>query len=731
MPLTNKVSLNLDKIFLQLPVFFSMFGKKMMMRPVVLFLVLIMMYSCENERICYPVTKKVDVVDDYFGIKVPDPYRWLECDTCKDVRKWVEAQNKVTFDYLAKIPFRNDLKNRITQLYNFIRQSAPVKNGNRYFYFKNDGLQNQSVLYVTDDPTKPGEVLLDPNELSKEGTISLSKYSISPDGKIMAYAISKAGSDWNEIYFKNMETGELLSDTIRWVKFSGIAWFQEGIFYSGYEPPQKGSELSKSNQFHKLYYHRLGNAQKDDVVILENPKEPLQNFYASTTSDDRILCIYEEKAGQLGNALHIMDLNQTKPVIKTLFNTFDVEYSVIEHANNYLFIKTNKNANNYKIIRINLNNPQYTETIIPENNDVIKSATLTKQHLIINYMKNAHSVLKVFTHDGQYLYDIELPTLGTVNSLNSTPEDNVLFYDFTSFTYPTTIYSFDTETRKQILLFKPTLDFNEKDYEVKQVFYESKDKTRVPMFIVYKKGIQLDGKNPTILYGYGGFNISLTPSFSSTRLAWLEQGGIFAIANLRGGGEYGEKWHLDGIKRKKQNVFDDFIAAAEYLINQRYTSPQYLAIQGGSNGGLLVGAVTNQRPDLFRVALPAVGVMDMLRFHKFTIGWAWVTDYGSSENKEEFEDLYKYSPLHNIQEGIEYPSVLVTTADHDDRVVPAHSFKYIATLQEKYKGKNPVLIRIETQAGHGAGKPTSKIIEEITDIYAFTLYEMGIKPTFK
>jgi len=695
------------------------------------FVMLIAMSACHNERICYPVSKKDNVVDDYFGTKVPDPYRWLECDTCQDVKQWIIEQNKVTFGYLEKIPFREKLKKRITELYNYPRQSTPFKKGNRYFYFKNDGLQNQSVLYVTDDLTKPGEVLLDPNSFSADGTVSLSNFSISPDGNYMAYAISKAGSDWNEIFFMDLRNKKLLPDTLKWVKFSGIAWFHEGIFYSGYEPPKKGVEFSQANKFHKLFYHRLGNKQKDDVIILENPADPLQNFYASNTSDDRILCIYEEKAGQHGNALHIMDLNQTKPIIKTLFPTFETEYTVINHFNEYLYIKTNKDANNYKIIRLPINKPEKAETIIAETEHVIKGATMAKQHLIVNYMKDAHSVLKVFSLDGKYKYDIELPLLGTVSSLNSSPLDSVLYYDFTSFTFPTTIYKINVHTKKQTVLFQPQIDFKSTDYEVKQIFYTSKDKTRIPLFIVHKKGISLNGKNPTILYGYGGFNISLTPSFSPSRLAWLEQGGIYALANLRGGGEYGEKWHLSGTKLKKQNVFDDFIAAAEYLINNNYTSPHYLAIQGSSNGGLLVGAVTNQRPELFRVALPAVGVMDMLRFHKFTIGWAWVTDYGSSENKEEFEALLKYSPLHNINENAEYPSVLVTTADHDDRVVPAHSFKYIATLQEKYKGHRPVLIRIETQAGHGGGKPISKIIEEISDIYAFTFYEMKINPSLK
>ncbi len=695
-------------------------------------LMMIGMTSCNYEKgLTYPQTKKVDTVDTYFGVKVPDPYRWLENDTSAEVKAWVEAQNKVTFTYLNQIPFRQALKDRLTRLFNYPKQTAPFRKGNYYFYYRNDGLQNQSVLYITTDISKPGKILLDPNTLSNNGTVSLSNLAISPDTKILAYAISKAGSDWNEIYFKDIETGKLLPDTLKWVKFSGIAWFQNGIFYSGYSTPQKGKELSQSNLYHKLFYHRLGNAQSQDVTVLEKTTSPYQNFYASETSDNQILCIYEEKAGELGNALHIMNLNQTKPVIQTLFNTYNVQYEIIEHIDDYLYIKTNKDANNYQIIRLSIKQPDKIETIIPENKDVIAGVAIMNRHLIVTYMKDAHSILNVYDLQGKFLHTIELPCLGTVNSFNCEPTDTIAFYDFTSFNYPTTIFKYNIQTGKSTLWFKPKLDFNENDYEVKQVFYESKDKTSIPMFIVYKKGLTLNGQNPTLLYGYGGFNISVTPSFSTSRVLWLEQGGVLAIANLRGGGEYGERWHLAGTKLKKQNVFDDFIAAAEYLIAQKYTSPEYLAIQGGSNGGLLVGAVVNQRPELFKVALPAVGVMDMLRFHKFTIGWSWVSDYGSSDNKEEFEALYRYSPLHNIKENVNEPAILVTTADHDDRVVPAHSFKYIATLQEKYKGKNPVLIRIETQAGHGGGKPTDKIIEEAVDIYAFTFYNMNITPTTK
>ncbi|NSW44456.1 MAG: S9 family peptidase [Bacteroidales bacterium] len=694
------------------------------------YLVLIIMaISCNSEKkIIYPETKKVDTIDTYFGIKVPDPYRWLENDTAPEVKAWVENQNKVTFDYLKAIPYRDKIKERITKLFNYEKRSTPFKEGNLYFYYKNDGLQNQSVLYTTPDINQPGNILLDPNNLSSDGTVALNSIAISPDGKILAFAIAKAGSDWNEIYFKEIKSGKMLPDTLHWVKFSGIAWFNNGIYYSGYSQPEKGKELSQSNKFHKLFYHKLGTPQSQDVIVMEKPSEPFQNFFANNTSDNQILCIYEEKAGELGNALHIINLNNTKPIIQTLIADFKYQYSVIDHKDNFIYLKTNENANNYKVIRINMNQLHQTETIIPETNDVINDVNISKNNIVVTYMHNAHSILKVFDLQGKFLYEIELPCIGTVNSFNTDIDDDIAFYDFTSFNYPTTIFKINLKTQASEIWFKPQIDFNESDYEVKQVFYESKDKTKIPMFIVHKKGIALNGKNPTLLYGYGGFNISLTPSFSTTRLVWLEQGGVLAIANLRGGGEYGEKWHLAGTKLKKQNVFDDFIAAAEYLIAQKYTSPDYLAIQGGSNGGLLVGAVTNQRPELFKVALPAVGVMDMLRFHKFTIGWSWTTDYGSSDNKEEFEALYQYSPIHNIKENTNYPAILVTTADHDDRVVPAHSFKYIATLQEKCKGKNPVLIRIETQAGHGGGKPTAKIIEETADIYAFTFFNMGIEP---
>lgn len=698
----------------------------------IIYFICIVMVACNNgkQKLTYPETRKDNIVDNYFGVEVADPYRWLENDTSQEVKKWVEAQNKLTFEYLSKIPYRENLKKRLADLINYEKRSVPFKKGKNYFYFKNEGLQNQSVLYVTDDINKPGKVLMDPNTLSNDGTIALGTIKISPDGNILAYAISKAGSDWNTVCFLDINSGKPLTDTLQWVKFSGIAWFNDGVYYSGYDEPKKGKEFTQSNQYHKLFYHKLGTQQKNDVVVLENPNDPLMNFFASSTSDDAILCIYEEKASKLGNALRIIDFRETKPILKTVVSSFEFQYSVIDHKNNCLYIKTNEGANNYKIIKIQLNNLNKQETIIPETSDVIDDAIIVGDKIVVNYLHDASNTLKVFSLEGKYEYTIQLPGIGSVSGLDASLSDSVFFFSFSSFNYPTTVFYYNVLTKTMSIWYKPQIDFDDSKYIVNQIFYQSKDGTRVPMFIVHKKDIPMKGKNPTLLYGYGGFNISLTPSFSATRLLWLEQGGILAIANLRGGGEYGEKWHLAGTKLNKQNVFDDFIAAAEYLINNKYTSPDLLAIQGGSNGGLLVGAVTNQRPELFKVALPAVGVMDMLRFHKFTIGWSWVTDYGSSENEEEFKALYAYSPIHNIKENTNYPAILVTTADHDDRVVPAHSFKYIATLQEKCKGPNPVLIRIETQAGHGGGKPISKIIEETADIYAFTFYNMGITPKF-
>ena len=691
--------------------------------------------SCETkkqESLIYPETKKTDTIDVYFGTNVPDPYRWLENDTAKEVSEWVKQQNKLTFDYLNKIPFREKMKERLTKIWNYPKQSAPFKKGEKYFMYKNNGLQNQSILYVMNSLTDSARILLDPNTLSDDGTVSLDGMDVSPDGKLLAYSISRGGSDWNEIYFKNIETGEMLPDHLLWVKFSGLSWYKDGVFYSGYTPPVKGKELSQKNEFHKLYYHKLGSDQSTDNIISEDKNEPLRTYVAYVTEDQNYLFTWIENAGSLGHSLYVTDLNKKDAKAIHLTSTFDNRFDLVNNNGPEFFIMTNKNAKKNKLIKVNYNNPDTSEwkEILPESDNVLTSVSIIKDNLVAIYMKDAHSVVNFYDLNGKFKNSMELPAIGTVNSFNTDKNDSIAFYDFTSYNYPTTIFKYSINTGKSEVFFKPEINFDGNLYEVKQVFYKSKDNTKIPMFIIHKKGIELNGKNPTLLYAYGGFNISLTPGFSTSRVLWLENGGVFAIANLRGGGEYGEEWHLAGTKLKKQNVFDDFIAAAEYLINQKYTSSDFLAIQGGSNGGLLVGAVTNQRPELFRVALPAVGVMDMLRFHKFTIGWSWVTDYGSSDNKEEFEYLFKYSPIHNIRENINYPAVLVTTADHDDRVVPAHSFKYIATLQEKYHGSNPVLIRIETSAGHGGGKPTSKVIDEAVDIYSFIFQNMGITPKY-
>ncbi|MFH2095729.1 MAG: prolyl oligopeptidase family serine peptidase [Bacteroidota bacterium] len=675
----------------------------------------------------YPLTKKVDTVDNYFGVNVPDPYRWLEYDTAADVAGWVQAQNEVTFGYLEKIPFRDQIRNRLTEVWNFPKQTIPFKKGNNYFFYKNDGLQNQYVLYVQEGLDGNPSVLLDPNKMSDDGTVALSGLSFSKDGKLMAYSVSTGGSDWKEIFVMNVETGEQLEDHILWVKFSGISWYENGFYYSGFNQPAPGSELTVKNEYHKLFYHHIGTSQEQDELIMDNPSVPSRMFYASTTEDERFLVVYEENAGSRGHLMHIRDHNKSEGFV-TLVDEFGDDYNVIGNVDSRLYIRTNAGAPKNRLVMVDINNPEQEkwQEIIPEGADVMGSVTMAADKLVISFMKDAHSELKIYDYDGKYLYDILLPALGTVDGFTGYRDDQTAFYTFTSFTYPNVIYRYNFGTGVSEKYFEPDISFNGNDYETKQVFYKSKDGTDIPMFIVYKKGISLDGTNPTLLYGYGGFNISMTPGFKISRIIWLENGGVYAMACLRGGGEYGEDWHQAGTKLNKQNVFDDFISAAEYLIDEGYTSPEKLAVQGGSNGGLLVGACINQRPELFRVALPAVGVMDMLRFQKFTIGSGWVSDYGSSDDSTQFHYIYGYSPLHNIKEDVEYPSVLVTTADHDDRVVPAHSFKYIATLQEKYKGKNPVLIRVDVMAGHGAGKPTAKQIDEATDIYSFLFYNMGV-----
>jgi prolyl oligopeptidase len=690
-----------------------------------------MIQSCaQPERIDYPETKKTDVTDDYHGTVVADPYRWLEDDMSEETAQWVQAQNEVTFGYLDKIPFRNQMKDRLTEIWDYPRFSVTFKKGDRYFYFMNTGMQNQSVLYMQESLEAEAEVLLDPNELSDDGTVALSNYAVSNDGKYLAYGISRGGSDWNEFFVMEIATRKLLDDHLKWIKFSGISWQGNGFYYSRYDEP-KGSELSGKNEFHKVYYHTIGTPQANDELIYENKDFPQRNYYAGVTDDERFLLIYESESTS-GNAVYVKDLTAKNAKFEALATGFDHDYTVVDDFDGKLFVRTNYEAPKYRLIAVDPKNmaKENWVTILPEQEEVLEGVSLVGGKLVAQYMKDAYTQAFIYDMQGNMIAPLNLPGIGTMGGFNGEKDDNIAFYGFTSFTFPSTIYKYDIDKNESVVYREPQIDFDASLYETKQIFYESKDGTKVPMFIVHKKGLELNGKNPTLLYGYGGFNVSLTPSFSTTRLLLLEQGGVFAMANIRGGGEYGEKWHKAGTLENKQNVFDDFIAAAEYLIDSKYTSSDYLAIQGGSNGGLLVGAVMTQRPELIRVAFPAVGVLDMLRYHQFTIGWAWATDYGTSETPEGFEYLIKYSPLHNVKAGTCYPATMVTTADHDDRVVPAHSFKFIAELQEKQSCANPTLIRIDVKAGHGAGKPTSMIIEEYADIYSFMFYNMGITPKY-
>lgn len=681
----------------------------------------------------YPETIKESVIDEYFGIKVEDPYRWLENDTSRATKEWVKKQNQLTFSYLEKIPFRNRIRERLTEIWDYPRISAPSKRGDKYFFYKNDGLQNQSVLYYKNSLDGKEIELLDPNKLAEDGSISLASTSISDDGKYLAYSISRSGSDWREVFVREINTKKDTDDHIKWVKFSGVAWYEDGFFYARYPQPKEGMELSGVNENCQIFYHKLGTSQEDDILIYKDDNNPHYGFSVGITDNNELLLISAVESTS-GNALYYKDLTKENSNVVKLINDFDNDNSVIDYENGKMLIYTNYKAPKYRLVEVDLRNPARSnwKDVVPEKESVLRSAKVFGDKIIANYLQDARSVVKIFNTDGDYLYDLDKSIIGTIGGFTGEKDNEYTFYTYTSFTTPATVYKYDIKTNTSKLYQQSEIDFDSEQYVTKQIFYESKDGTKVPMFLVHKKGIALDGNNPTLLYGYGGFNISLTPHFSPSRLIWLEQGGIYAVANIRGGGEYGETWHRSGTLMSKQNVFDDFIAAAEYLIDNNYTSPARLAIQGGSNGGLLVGAVVNQRPDLFAVGLPAVGVMDMLRYHLFTIGRFWATDYGTSEDsKEMFEYLYAYSPIHNISEGVDYPAMLVTTGDHDDRVVPAHSFKYIATLQEKNAGDRPVMIRIETETGHGAGKPTAKIIEEISDIMAFTFYNMRFTPLYE
>lgn len=677
----------------------------------------------------YPKTKKVDTITDYFGTKVNDPYRWLEDDRSEETEEWVKAENKVTFGYLDKIPFKDDLKKRLSEIWNYEKIGAPFKEGDYTYFSKNDGLQNQYVIYRRKNENDKPEVFLDPNKFSEDGTTSLSGLSFSDNGKMAAYSISEGGSDWRKVIVLDTETKEVAEDTLKDIKFSGISWKgNEGFFYSSYEKPE-GSELSAKTDQHRLFYHKIGTPQSEDKMIFGGTPEQKHRYVGGSVSEDNKYLFISARNSTSGGKLFMMDLTKKNPELNTIIDNEDTDTYVIENDGSKLYIVTNLDAPNQRIVTVDAANPspENWEDFIPETKNVLSPST-GGGYFFTEYMVDAVSQVKQYDYEGNLVREIELPGLGSAGGFGAKKDADTLYYSFTNYVTPGTIYKYDIKEGTSEVYNKPNINFNPDNYESRQVFYKSKDGTKIPMIITAKKGIELNGKNPTILYGYGGFNISLTPSFSTANAVWLEQGGVYAVPNLRGGGEYGREWHDAGTKMQKQNVFDDFIAAAEYLIENNYTSKDYLAIRGGSNGGLLVGATMTQRPDLMKVALPAVGVMDMLRYHTFTAGAGWAYDYGTSEdNKEMFHYLYNYSPVHNVKEGTKYPATLITTGDHDDRVVPAHSFKFAAELQEKQAGDAPVLIRIETKAGHGAGKPTSMIIDEYADIFGFTLYNMGFE----
>lgn len=673
------------------------------------------------ERLEYPTSERVNQTDDYFGTNIADPYRWLEFDTAANVESWVDAQNEVTQHYLAQIPFKEDFRARLTEIWNYPKYGSPFKRGDWYYFFKNDGLQNQSILYRQKGLDTEAEVFLDPNALSNDGTVSLASLSFSKDNQYCAIGIAHSGSDWNEIYVIETDSKKRLLDDIKWVKFSPPVWHKNGFYYSRYDEPVKGKEYSTANEFMKIYYHTIGQPQSKDVLVYEDKTHPLRYFNAEITEDERYLIINVSE-GTSGTEIMFKDLQSNQSDFKRLFEGFSNNYDVINSTGDRLLVRTDFNAPRYRLISVDPNNasPENWVDVLPQSEDLLQSVSTCGGRLFATYLKDASSRMYTYNIDGTAKIEIPLPGIGTASGISGKANDTEAFYSFSSFTNPGEIYRYDIATGLSTLFKKTEVVFDVNEYQTEQVFYPSKDGTKVPMFIISKKGLKKDGKNPTLLYGYGGFNISLTPSFSVSRMLFLEKGGVYVIANLRGGGEYGEDWHKAGMLDKKQNVFDDFIGAAEYLIEQKYTSPAHLAINGGSNGGLLVGACMTQRPDLFAAAIPAVGVLDMLRYHTFTIGWGWAVEYGRSDVKEQFDYLIKYSPLHNVKMGVNYPATLIMTADHDDRVVPAHSFKFAAELQHHQdKNGNPILIRIDKKAGHGAGKPTAKLIDDATDFWSF------------
>ena len=679
----------------------------------------------------YPRAKTVDQVDDYHGTKVSDPYRGLEDTDSADTHAWVEAENKVTFQYLEQIPYRHAIHDRLMKLWNYERYGVPEQDGGRYFYQHNNGLQNQNVLLVADSVNAEPRVLLDPNTLSADGTVALVGHAISDDGKLLAYGTSASGSDWMEWRVRDVDTAKDLPDLVKWVKFSGASWTKDGkgFFYSRYDEPKQGTMLLDANYFHKLYYHRLGTPQSDDKLIYDRPDNKELGFAGNVTDDGRFLIITVWQGTSPKNRLYYNDLSKPDSDVFKLLDDFDAEYQFLDNDGPVLWIKTDLDAPRGRLIAIDTRHPERAswKTIVPQSPDKLEHANVINNTFVLSYLKDAQTEGRIYDLQGKFLHNVDLPGIGTAEGFGGKRKDTETFYAFTSFVTPTTIYRYDLAAGKSGVFRQPKVDFDASKYETKQVFVASKDGTRVPMFITAKKGLKLDGQNPVLLYAYGGFNVSMTPAFSVGNAVWLEMGGVYAQPNLRGGGEYGEEWHQAGTLLRKQNVFDDFIAAAEWLIANKYTSTPRLAIRGGSNGGLLVGACLTQRPDLFGATLPAVGVMDMLRFHKFTIGWAWTSDYGSSDDPAMFKAIYAYSPLHNLKPGTKYPATLVTTADHDDRVVPGHSFKFAATLQADQAGPAPVLIRIETKAGHGAGKPISKMIEETADSWAFVARNLNME----
>ena len=704
------------------------------MKPIILGLVGTLLcggIAMTAEKMTYPTSKKIDHVDELHGVKVPDPYRWLEDDVreSKDVAAWVEAENKVTMSYLEAIPQRDAIRKRLTELWNYEKYSAPFKAGSRYFYFKNDGLQNQSVLYKQDSLDAEPSVLIDPNAWSKDGTVALGSTSFSDDGRYMAYSVADAGSDWNTWRILEVETGRLLDDELKWVKFSGAAWTSDhrGFFYGRYDAPPPGAAFQKTNLNQKVYYHRVGTPQSQDVLVYKRPDEPTWGFGLRVSEDGRYLIITVWKGTNDKYRVLYKDLTEPYGMPIELIDHFNDEYSFVGNDGTTFYFVTDLQASRKRVVAIDTRNPTDIREVIPQAAETLAGADIIANQFVLTYLKDAKTQVKVHAIDGRLIREVQFPGIGSATGFTGKRTETETFYSFSSFATPPSIFRYDLLTGESKLLRRAAVKFNPEDYEVKQVFYSSKDGTRVPMFVAHKKGLKLDGSNPTLLYGYGGFSIALTPSFSVSRLAWMEMGGVYAMPNLRGGGEYGEEWHKAGTKLQKQNVFDDFIAAAEWLIKNNYTQPAKLGIQGGSNGGLLVGACMTQRPDLFGACLPAVGVMDMLRFHKFTAGRFWVDDYGSADNPDEFKALLAYSPYHSLKAQTRYPATLVTTADTDDRVVPGHSFKFAARLQESHTGDAPVLIRVETRAGHGAGKPTSKLIEETADLWAFLVKNLGVK----